>query len=251
VETTIEWRPSVKHILRAATVAHMTAGWNPGSFVEMGAGTGTLTREFTNRGFTGMAYDPGEIARRHLRQSFADRQLRVVEKLEDIPAGAADYLLAFEVLEHIPDDAPALLSWTAKLHNGGQVLISVPAHQRKFGASDRRVGHVRRYERSDVVNLLESCGYQEVRVVNYGFPLGNITRWASIAFDRANEPGDEAELLSRGVDSGIRQPRAVNKVSRIATSRNLRPFTSTQRWFYSRDWGDGYVATGRLGRLRP
>ncbi|MEL7157397.1 MAG: methyltransferase domain-containing protein, partial [Actinomycetota bacterium] len=53
-----------------------------------------------------------------------------------------DYVMAFEVLEHITDDRAALEEWLRRLRPGGRVLFSVPAHQRKYGDADRAVGHV-------------------------------------------------------------------------------------------------------------
>src|SRR5580658_844251 len=43
-----------------------------------------------------------------------------------------DLVCAFEVLEHIEDDAQALAEWAGLLRPGGWLLLSVPAHQRRF-----------------------------------------------------------------------------------------------------------------------
>ena len=55
-------------------------------------------------------------------------------------------MCAFEVLEHIDDDALALKQWREYLRPSGWLLLSVPAHQDQYGAADELVGHYRRYD---------------------------------------------------------------------------------------------------------
>ena len=44
-----------------------------------------------------------------------------------------DLVCAFEVLEHIEDDAAAVKDWASRLRPGGWLLLSVPAYQRRYG----------------------------------------------------------------------------------------------------------------------
>lgn len=37
-------------------------------------------------------------------------------------------------------------------------MLSVPAHQRRYGPADELVGHVRRYDPAAITTLLASCG---------------------------------------------------------------------------------------------
>ena len=138
-----------KLILRESCIADVTSGWLPGSFLETGAGTGYMTRLFLERGFHGACYDLGEESGRRLKQNLNVFQgrMNVVDDLNSLNAESFDYLLAFEVLEHITDDNKALMAWSRYLKPGGKILISVPAHARKYGKTDEVVGHVRRYER--------------------------------------------------------------------------------------------------------
>src|SRR5690606_26256516 len=45
----LAWRPTPKFILRNDCLQEAVASWTPGRFVEVGAGTGTLTRTFLER----------------------------------------------------------------------------------------------------------------------------------------------------------------------------------------------------------
>lgn len=104
------------------------------------------------------------MARSHL--SDHGLAIRVVERLDELKQESFDHLFAFEVLEHIENDADALAEWTRYLQAEGKLLVSVPAHQRKYGKSDELVGHVRRYEKSQLHSLLEGAGFTDIHIVN-------------------------------------------------------------------------------------
>lgn len=234
-----------KLVLRESCVEDMSRGWEPGAFVEMGAGTGGMTRLWLERGFRGASHDLGEDSRRMMRANLASHgdAIRVVEDFSELPEAAFDYLFAFEVLEHIEDDADALADWAMHLRPGGRVMVSVPAHQRKFGKSDELVGHVRRYEKQELRELLVGSGFTDVCIVNYGFPITELTRRFSnhlVRDDRAYE-GMDAE--QRSIRSAQAKPWTIDRWLRVFSGNLVAPFCTVQRWFYRWDLGDGFVAT--------
>lgn len=235
-----------KLVLRESCVNDISGSWPPGQFVEMGAGTGHMTRMFLDRGFSGACHDLGEDSRQLMRRNlaFAGPGMRVVDHLTELQESTFDYLFAFEVLEHIEDDLNILRSWMRYLKPGGRVLISVPAHQRKFGKSDEIVGHVRRYERSGLRVLLSNAGIDDIRIVNYGFPITELTRRLSNRLIR-NERGYEYMTPEeRSIRSAQAKPKVINRALSLVNGSLVSPFCSMQRWFYPYDLGDGYVASG-------
>ena len=58
-----------------------------------------------------------------------------------------DLIGAFDVIEHIEDDAAALASIAAKLKPGGKFVMTVPAHQWMWSAHDVVNHHKRRYSK--------------------------------------------------------------------------------------------------------
>lgn len=241
------WTPSPRHLLRVGCIADVTADWRPGTVLEIGAGTGDVTGRFIDRGFQVTAHDLGAESRSLLRRRFGDG-IVVIDETDQAPADHFDYLFAFEVLEHIVDDVDALASWVSHLRPEGRVLISVPAHQRKYGDADRAVGHVRRYERETLAELLSRSGLVDVELHNYGFPLGNALRWTQtgarvISGNRAEPAAEEADRIARTVSSGVKTASPLNRVRRLSTPQVMQPFAAVQRLAYRRDWSDGYVAT--------
>ena len=53
-------------------------------------------------------------------------------------------------------------------------MLSVPAFSRRFGASDRKAGHYRRYEREQLAAVVNAAGLEPRSIELYGFPLGNL-----------------------------------------------------------------------------
>jgi SAM-dependent methyltransferase len=118
--------------------------------------------------------------------------------LDGLPKSAFALIYSLNVLEHIDDDLGTLESLKAYLKPGGTLLLYVPAFQVLYSAMDRRVGHVRRYRRSELVRLLVQAGYSvdSARYVDslgflaalayrvLGSDDGSIDRRALVFFDR-------------------------------------------------------------------
>jgi SAM-dependent methyltransferase len=210
--------------------------------LEIGAGLGALGSVLARRyDYLGLEPDAAsyEVGRRRIEAAGG--------RLEPIPytalAGGArfDLVCAFEVLEHLPDDAAALAAWRAFLRPGGRLLVSVPSGPRRFGASDALVGHVRRYERAGLVDLLVRSGFRDPDVRGYGFPLGNILkpvrdRVAAKELAEGREPG--SALSGRWLQPSDRRARL--------TWAAALPFRYVQRPFAPTDLGTGLVALATI-----
>ena len=67
-------------------------------------------------------------------------------------------MTAFDILEHIDEDYLAAAEITRVLKPGGTALIAVPCDMALWSAHDDEVGHVRRYTRSGLVNVVQKAG---------------------------------------------------------------------------------------------
>jgi SAM-dependent methyltransferase len=214
--------------------------------VEIGAGMGAMGLRLTEgRRYLGVEPDRAsyDVAYRRIAATGKGSVLHGDATVIP-PTTEADVVCAFEVLEHIEDDQSALELWGSFLRPGGTLLISVPAWQRRFGPSDVRVGHFRRYDRDQLTDLLSRAGYEDVRVLVYGFPLGFMLEaaWDVVA---RRQRGAES-IGERAAESGrwIQPPGW----AAFATQFVTLPFRIAQRPFVHTDLGMGLVAVAHKGR---
>jgi SAM-dependent methyltransferase len=93
-----------------------------------------------------------------------------------------DLIGAFDVIEHIDDDAAAVASIAAKLKKGGKFVITVPAHQWMWSAHDVVNHHKRRYSKRQLRRLIESSPLSLEKIGYFNsllFPLALVDRLAS------------------------------------------------------------------------
>jgi SAM-dependent methyltransferase len=162
-------------------------------------------------------------------------------------------ICAFEVLEHIEDDAAALAMWVKWLRPGGVLVLSVPAHMRLWTAGDEWAGHYRRYERVMLERLMEGAGLKVDRFECYGYPMANLSERLSAAnyrrrIHRARLPegydrqaGTDRSGIERGVHVKL-YPLMKSPVGRAAVACGL----AAQKLFIRTDLGSGYVLLARL-----
>lgn len=233
-----------KLILRESCVDDLSLNWTPGRFLETGAGSGYMTKRFLDRGFTGACYDLGEESRSRIRNNLSSYGPRVMvcDDFKILSPDSFDYLISFEVLEHIENDLGALNEWTKYLKPGGQIMLTVPAHPRKFGRSDEVVGHVRRYERVQLRELMMKAGYRDIRIINYGFPLTEVTRPISNLLLIREKEHVSLTDVERSTRSSFSRPRRIRAILNFFDDRIVLPFRHIQRWFYEMDLGDGLAA---------
>jgi SAM-dependent methyltransferase len=150
---------------------------SPKSILELGTGSGRFSQRLaTDVHFVGV--EPDAISRSRAQKLLAVFGGRVVSSLDEVSDKDFDVLCAFEVLEHIEDDSEALRTWLEFVRPGGHVFLSVPAFSKRFSFGDEIVGHYRRYDYENVLQLLGSANLEVVEVLNIGFPLLRLTEFA-------------------------------------------------------------------------
>lgn len=147
------WYAERRELLRRAI-----AGLAPGDALDIGAAGGGNTRVLLQHGWRAAALEYGAEGARVC----AERAISVVRAdATALPLAPAslDLVVAFDVLEHIPDDKSAVVSVFEALRPGGTFLVAVPVDMRLWSAHDEAVGHVRRYSRSELTDLLTGAGF--------------------------------------------------------------------------------------------
>lgn len=85
--------------------------------------------------------------------------------------GQFDLVLLLDMLEHVSDDVRALRELGALLKPDGRLVMSVPAHPWLFGAHDRALGHVRRYDEAQLRRAVRAAGLRVRHLTGYNTVL--------------------------------------------------------------------------------
>tara|TARA_B100001996_G_scaffold323470_1_gene268657 strand:- start:932 stop:1618 length:687 start_codon:yes stop_codon:yes gene_type:complete len=119
-----------------------------GKILEVGAGCGSFTKNYTNLNFTNITLtELDEKNIQDLKQRFNSyKNIKILDCVIDKVVGEFDTILYLHVLEHIKNDRLEIEEAEKKLKKGGYLIIMVPAHQKIYGNLDKAVGHFRRYE---------------------------------------------------------------------------------------------------------
>ena len=129
--------------------------------LEVGSGLGHYAADWAAAGvprWTASEADPGRLEA--LRERFAgDPVVRVRELAVPIEETAEhSAVVAYNVLEHIPDDVGALKAFAGLLRPGGRVVLVVPAFPSAMSEFDLAIGHQRRYRRRTLRAAAEQAG---------------------------------------------------------------------------------------------
>ena len=213
--------------------------------LEVGCGQGALGARLAQRyDYLGLEPDQASCAVAQRRIKAAGRgEVRNIG-VDALGPAQFDLVCAFEVLEHIDDDAAAVRQWAARLRPGGWLLLSVPAHQRRYGPADELVGHFRRYDPAAITALLASCGLTDIDVRQYGFPLGYALEAARNVISRRRLAAASTRSVAERTAASGRLLQPASRARGAAAQYGTAPFRLLQRGFTGT--GTGLVVLARL-----
>jgi SAM-dependent methyltransferase len=238
-------RPSLgaNSTLRWPLIQERLDALRPQTILELGTGTGGVAVHLASRA-TYVGVEPDDTSRGIAASQIGQGDARMVRDIADLDGGERfDLVCAFEVLEHIVDDAGTLARWVERVRPGGHVLVSVPADPHRFGPWDELVGHVRRYTIDDLTKLFEATGLEPIDVRYYGFPAGAVFdvgyNWfARRRLARSSTPTDLADRTAQSARN-VQLPDWVRRANWYA----MAPFRVIQRRYPNR--GVGLVGFAR------
>jgi len=146
--------------------------------LEIGGGHGTITSRLSVPSRRIVTTEISQQSIAILRDRFETAQNVTVEHCAEfeLPAGKFTSVLMINVLEHIAEDEEFLALTKTRLSSGGNIVVFAPAFSSLYSDFDRRIGHYRRYTRSELTTKLTRCGFSviESRYVN---SVGALAWW--------------------------------------------------------------------------
>jgi SAM-dependent methyltransferase len=140
------------------------------SFMELGCGSGFVLSAISGMNswqrLIGSELHPAglAIARKRLgyRAEFVQLDARTIPAREIF-----DVIGAFDVLEHIEDDAAVLAAMHRATRKDGGIMLTVPQHPWLWSNTDEVALHVRRYRRGELAQKVQDAGFRVLFSASY------------------------------------------------------------------------------------
>ena len=148
-----------------------------GQFLDLGSGNGEIAN-FLRGKYTHITLsDNSDILFNYLKDKFRSRADVSVEKIDintfSFGMTSFDCITCSDVLEHLPNDRPALKNIFRSLKSGGLLFLTVPAMPKLFGRRDRAGGHYQRYSKKSLKKMVEMEGFV-IKHLTYWNMIGTI-----------------------------------------------------------------------------
>jgi glycosyltransferase involved in cell wall biosynthesis/phospholipid N-methyltransferase len=145
--------------------------------LELGAGIGNLAGRLMSRRLLYVAAEKDPLYLHALRNRFLRTPNVRVQRIDpEEPAdfegcdGAFDTVLCLNVLEYVTAPRETIESIRGCLNSGGTLVVLTPQRQSLYGTLDQSMGHKRRFQREQLIQLLTSAGFQ----VQHAYSLNKI-----------------------------------------------------------------------------
>lgn len=152
--------------------------------VEVGAGTGSFSELLLRESIDSLTViEPSEMFS-FLKQNVSQTNKAEIKLFQNIFANVCeqiateqkpDSILYINVLEHIEDDLFELVKIHQTLVDGGKCFIFVPALMSLYGEFDRKIGHFRRYNKTELEEKCSKAGFKILKSTY--FDLSGIIPW--------------------------------------------------------------------------
>jgi len=165
--------------------------------LEIGCGTGTLREEIESN--TNWNVDAVDLNMDALSKVLPGRGRTILYNIVDENDSLIelyDVVILFDVLEHINNTKPFLISLLKHLKPGGTYLINVPSLQSFYSSYDKKMGHFRRYNKKTLINEFNGFKVKLIDIRYWGFCLLPllVIRCIAMLFMKYNED----KIIKRG-----------------------------------------------------
>jgi len=160
------------YLLRKRAIVQILKREKPGLTLEVGSGISPVTTPGDHMIYS----DASFLAMRRLKQDLGSGSFVVADVMHlPFKEGVFIYAICSEVLEHVEDDWMALKELSRVLNPSGRLIVTFPHRKFYFANDDRFVGHLRRYELSEMENRLEAADFKPLSTTKILGPLEKAT----------------------------------------------------------------------------
>jgi SAM-dependent methyltransferase len=162
----------------------------PGRALDIGAAGGGNTRVLQAHGWRAVALEYSDSVA-DVAMARGISAIRADARYLPLAPGTCGLVTAFDILEHIDEDHLAAAEIARVLRPGGAALIAVPCDMTLWSAHDDEVGHVRRYDRTGLVSLIQKAGLTVEQVWSWNVllrPVVALRRRSSTGSDLGEVP---------------------------------------------------------------
>lgn len=202
VEPESFWFRARNRLVVSTVRRHFSAGR---SLLELGCGTGFVL-EALREALPGWRLVGSELYEEGLavaRRRLADVELVQADARALPYRDEFDVVGAFDVLEHVHEDAVVLAQMHAAVRPGGGIVVLVPQHPRLWSAMDDVAHHVRRYTRAELVGKVRSAGFRVERATSFVSALLPAMVLSRVARRVSPRPYDPVAELRPGALNGV------------------------------------------------
>jgi SAM-dependent methyltransferase len=184
---------------RRAMLRSLLSGVAPGRALDVGAGSGGNTAMLAALGWSVIALEHSPAAA-ELAQGRGLEVVRGDATRLPFADDSFDLVMSTDMWEHIDDDLTVARETFRVCRPGGLILIAVPAGMDLWSGHDVALGHVRRYERDQLVALVERVGFRVHDTSGWNVLLRPVARVRR----RTNTSDSEMEPTHPVLNAGLR-----------------------------------------------
>ncbi len=160
------------YLLRKRAVKKIIRTDTPDMVLEVGSGISPVVTGFEKVVYTDISLAALQTMKRINRLGY-----HVVADGVNLPfkPDSFSHLVCTEVLEHIENDGNTLAEAARVLRRSGFLVLTFPHRKAFFTIDDRFVGHLRRYDLTEMIALLNNQGFKTTAIRKVLGPLEKVT----------------------------------------------------------------------------
>ncbi|MFL6107430.1 MAG: class I SAM-dependent methyltransferase [Marmoricola sp.] len=132
--------------------------------------------------------------------------------------GSFDLVLSSDAWEHIEQDDEVAAESFRVLRPGGRLLVMVPAGMDLWSGHDTALGHVRRYEKDQLVALVAGAGFEVDEIFSWNVLLRPVARARR---RKRTECASEMEPVHPLVNAGLRAAVALESALPVRRRKGI------------------------------